>query len=181
MAYLLRTLVLLMILSILLTTLVAKGLVTLPLGHILIAIPTFLYCIFAQAFIMFFFVGVNRFVENVHGVLSSGTKLEELFETPPADLTPYLKSMNKFVYDAKLFKRQTVPWSALMLVLGMIAFFLGGAHDTGLVSKEIHSGVVYGFIMAAGIGSVRQWIYLGRAHKLLRQLKGTFSLEDAAM
>jgi len=65
--------------------------------------------------------------------------------------------------------------------LGMIAFLLGGAHDTGLVSRPVHSGVVYGFIVAMGIGFFRQWYYLGRGHLLLRKLKTLFAIPDGQM
>ncbi len=69
----------------------------------------------------------------------------------------------------------------LMLVLGSIGFLLGGAHDTGLVVKTVHSGVIYGFMAAMLIGFVRQWIYLGKSHILLRELKSTFGMSDDAM
>ncbi len=68
-----------------------------------------------------------------------------------------------------------------MLVLGMIAFLLGGAHDTHLVSKSTHAGVVYGFLVAALIGFVRQWFYLGKMHHLLRKLKALFQIPDGQM
>lgn len=181
MAYLLRTLILLMVIGMGLTTLVAHQFVHLSLGHIQLAIPSYLYTIFAQAFVMFYFIGVSRLANNVQMILQSGTQLSELFEHPPEDLTPYLKQVNRFVYEADTCKRQTVPWSILMIVLGMFAFLLGGAHDTHLVSLPVHSGVVYGFLVAMTIGFFRQWYYLGRSHKLLRKLKTLFDIPDAQM
>ncbi len=68
-----------------------------------------------------------------------------------------------------------------MLILGMIAFLLGGAHDTGLVLKTTHSGVVYGFLAAMFIGFFRQWWFLGKAHILLRKVKGLFDIPDGSM
>lgn len=65
--------------------------------------------------------------------------------------------------------------------IGYDCFFLGGAHDTGLVPKTIHSGVVYGFSAAVIIGFVRQWYYLGKTHILLRRIKGLFSIPDGQM
>lgn len=181
MAYLLRFLITLMVAAITLTILVALKILILPMGHIKLAIPTFIYAIFAQAFVMFYFIGVARLVENIHLILHSATNLNELFDNPPSDLKPYIEKVDKFHYDAQLAKRQTIPWTILMLILGMIAFLLGGAHDTGLVQKTTHSGVVYGFTVAALIGFVRQWYYLGKAHILLRKIKGLFEIPDGSM
>lgn len=181
MAYLLRTLILLMVVSIILTALLALGLVHLKFSHIQLAIPAFIYTIFAQAFVMFYFIGVARLTNNVYSIVSSGTNLSELFDEPPSDLTPYIEKTKKFVEEADRSKRQTIPWTILMLVLGMIAFLLGGAHDTGLVQKTTHSGVVLGFFVAMMIGFFRQWYYLGKSHILLRKLKGLYMMNDAQM
>ncbi|MGB0452756.1 MAG: hypothetical protein ACPGJV_03505 [Bacteriovoracaceae bacterium] len=183
MAYLLRALILLMVVGIALTVLTAFGMIDLGMGHISIAIPSFIYVIFAQAFVMFYFIGVARLTNNVDFILKSENKenLKELFEDPPEDLGPYLKKLNQFVHEANTAKRQTVPWGGLMVVLGMIAFLLGGAHDTNLVAMTTHSGVVYGFLVAMFIGFFRQWYYLGKAHRLLRKLKTLFSIPDAQM
>lgn len=181
MAYLLRTLIVLMFLSIILTALVALKIVHLSFSHIQIAIPAFIYTIFAQAFVMFYFIGVSRLTNNVYSIVSSGTNLNELFETPPENLTPYIEKTKKFVEDADRCKRQTIPWTILMLILGMIAFLLGGAHDTGLVQKTTHSGVVLGFIIAMTIGFFRQWYYLGKSHVLLRKLKTLYGIADGQM
>jgi hydrogenase/urease accessory protein HupE len=170
-----------MISSILLTALLALKVIHLPLSHIQIAIPAFIYTIFSQAFVMFYFIGVARLTTNVYNIINTKTNLNELFDSPPEDLTPYLSSTKKLAEDADRSKRQTVPWSILMLVLGMIAFLLGGAHDTGLVQKTTHSGVVLGFFFAMTIGFFRQWYYLGKAHKLLRSLKGLYSIPDGQM
>ena len=130
---------------------------------------------------MFYFIGVARLVENVWTALNSQNNLHELFDDPPADLAPYKKRVARFVHESVLSKRQTIPWTILMLVLGSIGFLLGGAHDTGLVSKAVHSGVVYGFIVAMLIGFVRQWIYLGKSHILLREMKGLFGMSSDQM
>jgi len=181
MAYLLRTLIVLMIGGILLTAMLALKLITLPFGHIQVAIPAFIYTIFAQAFVMFYFIGVARLTNNVYSIVSSGTNLKELFEVPPEDLTPYIEKTKKFVEEADRCKRQTIPWTILMLILGMIAFLLGGAHDTGVVQKTTHSGVVLGFFIAMTIGFFRQWYYLGKSHVLLRKLKTLYGIADAQM
>ena len=181
MAYLLRTLIVLMISSILLTALLALKIIHLPLSHIQIAIPSFIYTIFAQAFVMFYFIGVSRLTNNVYTIVSTNTNLNELFEVPPTDLSPYIEKTKKFVEDADRCKRQTIPWTILMLILGMIAFLLGGAHDTGLVQKTTHSGVVLGFFIAMTIGFFRQWYYLGKSHLLLRKLKSLYGMADGQM
>ena len=181
MAYLLRALILIMVAAVILTVGLALDWWSLTFSHIQIAIPSFLYTIFAQAFVMFYFIGVARLANNVNDVLYSEGNLEELFDEKPDDLEPYKEKVKKFVYDANLCKRQTIPWTMLMLVLGMAAFLLGGAHDTGLVRKHIHSGLVYGFICAMFIGFVRQWYFLGKSHKLLRKLKYLFSIPDGHM
>jgi len=181
MAYLLRTLIVIMIFSILLTALLALKLIHLPFSHIQIAIPAFIYTIFAQAFVMFYFIGVSRLTNNVYTIVNSGTHLNELFDTPPEDLAPYIESTKKFVEEADRCKRQTIPWTILMLILGMIAFLLGGAHDTGLVQKTTHSGVVLGFFIAMTIGFFRQWYYLGKSNKLLRKLKTLYGMAHGQM
>lgn len=181
MAYLLRALIVIMVFGILLTASLAFGWITLSMGHIQAAITSFIYTIFAQAFVMFYFIGVSRLVNNVYEIVTSGTNLNELFDNPPEDLEPYSKKVTQFVHEANMCKRQTIPWTMLMLILGMIAFLLGGAHDTNLVSKTTHSGVVYGFIAAMMIGFFRQWYYLGKSHILLRKLKGLFDIPDHSM
>mgnify|MGYP003387377536 CR=1 FL=1 len=181
MAYLLRTLILVMVASIALTAMTALGWVQIPFSHIQTALPSFLFLIFIQAFVMFYFIGVARLVENVWTVLHSESNLDELFDSPPADLAPYKKRVARFVHESTLSKRQTIPWTILMLVLGSIGFLLGGAHDTGMVAKTVHSGVVYGFIAAMLIGFFRQWVYLGKSHALLRDMKGLFGMSSDAM
>jgi hypothetical protein len=181
MAYLLRTLNILMLIGVVITVLAALGKVDFTLNHIQLAIPVFIYTIFAQAFIMFYFIGVSRLVTNVYNILDSSTNLKELFDNPPEDLEPYKKKVYKFVHDSTTCKRQTIPWTMLMLILGMIAFLLGGAHDTGMVAKTTHSGVVYGFSGALLIGFYKQWIYLGKSHVLLRKIKALFSIPDGQM
>jgi len=181
MAYLLRGLLVIMVSGIVLTTALALQWVSLPQSHIQTAIPSFIFLIFIQAFVMFYFIGVARLVENVWNVLHSQQNLHELFDTPPTDLEPYKKRVARFVHESSLSKRQTIPWTMMMLVLGSIGFLLGGAHDTGLVVKTVHSGVIYGFIAAMAIGFYRQWIYLGKSHILLRELKGLFGMSSDSM
>lgn len=181
MAYLLRFLLLVMVTAILLTISVALGWIHFGFGHIQLAIPTFMYVIFIQAFVMFYFIGVARLVENVWNALNSEGNLNELFEDIPADLEPYKKKVARYVHETQLSKRQTIPWTMLMLVLGTIAFLLGGAHDTGMVSKVVHSGVAYGFLVSVAIGFVRQWYYLGKSHKLLGEIKALFGISRDAM
>lgn len=181
MAYLLRFLLVTMVFGIILTASVALGWINIDFGHIRLAIPTFMFTIFIQAFVMFYFIGVARLVENVWNALNSEANLSELFDTPPSDLEPYKKKVARYVHESQLSKRQTIPWTMLMLVLGTIAFLLGGAHDTGMVEKVIHSGVAYGFIAAMAIGFVRQWIYLGKSHYLLGEMKALFGMSRDAM
>lgn len=181
MAYLLRFLLVIMLGGVLLTIAVALGWMHIDFGHIQLAIPTFMYVIFIQAFVMFYFIGVARLVENVWNALNSEGNLHELFDNPPEDLEPYKKRVARFVHETQLSKRQTIPWTMLMLILGTIAFLLGGAHDTGMVRKVVHSGVAYGFLVAMLIGFVRQWHYLGKSHFLLGDLKGLFGISRDAM
>jgi ABC-type multidrug transport system fused ATPase/permease subunit len=181
MAYLLRTLLIVMLIAIGITVSSAFGWVSLSFHHIELAIPSFLLVIFIQAFVMFYFIGISRLVTNVWNALHSEGNLEELFEQPPSDLAPYIKKTRNFVHQSTVCKRQTIPWTMLMLILGMIGFLLGGAHDTGMVSKIIHSGVIYGFIAAMLIGLVRQWYYLGKSHRLLREIKTLYQMPDAQM
>jgi ABC-type multidrug transport system fused ATPase/permease subunit len=181
MAYLLRFLLLVMVLAILTTISVALGWWEFGFGHIQLAIPAFMYVIFIQAFVMFYFIGVARLVENVWNALNSEANLVELFDEPPADLEPYKKKVARYVHESQLSKRQTIPWTMLMLILGTIAFLLGGAHDTGMVSRVVHSGVAYGFLASMFIGFFRQWYYLGKSHKLLGEMKGLFGISRDAM
>lgn len=181
MAYLLRFLLVVMVAGIVTTTTVALGWFDFGFGHIQLAIPTFMYVIFIQAFVMFYFIGVARLVENVWNALNSEGNLNELFEDIPPDLEPYKKKVARYVHESQLSKRQTIPWTMLMLVLGTIAFLLGGAHDTGLVERVVHSGVAYGFIASMLIGFVRQWYYLGKSHHLLGEMKGLFGISRDAM
>ncbi len=181
MAYLLRFLLALMVLGVLLVTCVSFGWLDIGYGHIRLAIPAFLFVIFSQAFVMFYFIGVSRLVENVWTALNSENNLKELFEEPPQDLAPYKKKVARYVHESQLSKRQTIPWTMLMLVLGTIAFLLGGAHDTGLVSKVVHSGVAFGFIAAMLICFVRQWYYLKKSHLLLREMKSLFGISKDSM
>ena len=181
MAHLLRFLLVLMVAAIFITMTVALGWFDIGFGHIQLAIPTFLYVIFIQAFVMFYFIGVSRLVENVWTVLNSKENLSELFDEVPEDLEPYKKKVARYVHETQLSKRQTIPWTMLMLILGTIAFLLGGAHDTGMVQKIVHSGVAYGFLAALLIGFVRQWFYLGKSHQLLGEIKALFGLSRDAM
>jgi len=170
-----------MITGIFLTVALAFGWLELKFSHIQLAIPAFIFTIFAQAFVMFYFIGVSRLVDNVAMILTSKSNLHEIFDTPPADLSPYITKVRQYVADTTRSKRQTIPWTMMMLILGMLAFLLGGAHDTGLVAQQIHTGVVYGFLAAMMIGFVRQWYYLGKTHHTLRSFKALFSIPDDSM
>ena len=181
MAYLLRFLLLVMVLGIILTTSVALGWLDVGFGHIQLAIPAFMYVIFIQAFVMFYFIGVARLVENVWNALNSEKNLSELFDESPTDLEPYKKKVARYIHESQLSKRQTIPWTMLMLILGTIAFLLGGAHDTRMVPKVVHSGVAYGFFVSMIIGFVRQWYYLGKSHHLLGEMKALFGMSRDAM
>ena len=183
MVYLLRSLILIMLLAIGGTTAIALGWIpdASPLQHIQWALIAFIYTIFAQAFVMFYFIGVARLTENVYRCLQGSDNLDELFDTPPPDIAPYQKKVYQFVLDSRRFKRQTIPWTMLMLVLGSIAFLLGGAHHTGMAERSTHAGVVYGFLAAMVIGFFRQWYYLGKGHQLLRKLKTLFQIPEAQM
>lgn len=182
MAHVLRFLLILMVGGIVLTVCVAFGWVHVGnFGHIQLAIPAFLYVVFIQAFVMFYFIGVARLVENVWNALNSPANLGELFDEAPQDLEPYKKKVTRYIHESQLSKRQTIPWTMLMLILGTIGFLLGGAHDTGMVSKVVHSGVAYGFLAAMLIGFVRQWYYLGKSHLLLGEMKSLFGMSRDAM
>ena len=181
MAYLLRILLALMLGAVTVTILEALRFVEVGPGHIALAVGVFLFVIIVEAFVMFYFIGVSRLVDNVLNILEGAGSLDELFETPPADLSPYLKQVKRMHFEAKLAKRQTIPWAILTLTLGSIAFLLGGAYDTNLVALTTHSGLAYGFFVTLGIGFFRKWYYLGKTHRLLGKLKTLFALPRAQM
>ena len=182
MNYLLRALLLLSFVAFWYIIAVAYGFFPQQHSHIALSIPFIMYLIFSQAFIMFYFIGVHRLVENVLTALQSSTQLDTLFDPPfPSDLTPYQKNVNKLFYQTNLCKRQTIPWTALILVLGIVAFLLGGAYHTGQVDRMVHVGVVLGFAAAFCIGFFKQWMYLGRANKYLRELKELFNISRNTM
>ena len=181
MAYLLRFLLFAMMVAVLFIISVAHGWPFLEIGHIVISIPVFIAVLFIQSFTMFYFIGIERLTINVLNTLQGGKNLEELFDHPPADLGPYLKETSLLRSKAKLYKRQTIPWSMLTLILGSTAFLLGGAYDTGLVGRSVHSGVAYGFFAALSLGFVRQWYYLGKGDHLLSKLKGLFEISRHKM
>ena len=181
-AYLLRALILIMITGLSIVILSALGKVNVfQLDHLRLAMPFFIYVIFAQAFVMFYFIGVSRLTLNIWNILNTKENLSDLFDTPPEDLQPYIKKTRKFAQDSNTFKRQTIPWTMLILTLGTFAFLAGGAHDTGLIDKHVHSGLVYGFSAAVAIGFFRQWVYLGKAHIHLRKIKALYMISDQSM
>ena len=100
MAYLLRGLNIIMIIAIAMTTLAALDLIDLSLSHISVAIPSYIYTIFAQAFIMFYFIGVAKLTNNVMYIIKTKTNLEEIFEVAPENLDPYEKKLSQFVHEA---------------------------------------------------------------------------------
>ena len=111
MAYLLRSLNIIMLLGILVTTLLGKNLIDLPYGHIQIAIPAFLFALFTQAFVMFYFIGTARMVDNIVAILHHEKNLEELFDEAPNDLAPYQKKMTQYQHKTKMGKSQIIPWT----------------------------------------------------------------------
>jgi len=181
MIYLLRFLLTVMVSALGFTAAIAFHLIESPFTHIQMAIVSFLFTIFIQAFVMFYFIGVSRLSNNIYLILFEEINLDELFENAPKDLSPYLEKAKIFSKDTTRCKRQTIPWTMLILVLGTLGFLLGGAHDTNLVQKTTHSGVIYGFFMATVIGFVRQWYFLGLANKTLRKIKTLFSIPDGSM
>lgn len=181
MAHLLKGLLCLAVLSIITTASMAFGWIDSNTPHGLWAVGTYLYLIFTQAFIMFYFIGCARMVDNVDQALQSGDSNKELFENPPTDLAPYIKKVNTFQYQSQLCKRQTIPWTMLIILLGMLSIFMGGAVDTGMANTYFHTGMVYGFFTALAIGFFKQWYYLGKTHKLLRHIKALFEIPDHQM
>lgn len=181
MAYLLRALVLLV--AVLMAALFshAKGWIELPYGHIKLAIPIFLVVMFTQTFVMFFFIGISRMVKNIHFILHGKTDLDQLFDDPPEDLSPYMKKVTRFKYKADTYKRKIIPWIVLSILLGTITFLMGGAYDTGAVERNTHLGLSYGFLFTLFMGLISQWKYLKEVHLLLRQVKSTFDIEDHSM
>ena len=182
MAYLLRVIMALTYLGLLFIICAAMQWLPVSLNHIKMAIPFFIFMIFEQAFVMFFFIGVSRLTVNVYNSLESkdfdSIGIEATSDEVLANL---LEKSRTFVHNSNLSKRKVIPWTMLTLTLGTFAFLLGGAHDTGLVAKHIHSGVVLGFVIAATLSTIFQWRYLGKIHLLLRKLKTTFSLPDHQM
>ena len=96
MAYLLRALILVMITGLSLVIASALGFIeVLGLDHLRLAMPFFIYVIFAQAFVMFYFIGVSRLTMNIWNILNTKENLEDLFDNPPDDLSPYIKKTRK--------------------------------------------------------------------------------------
>ena len=182
MAYLLKLLLLIMFAALVLTLLSAHRVITLPWEHITIAMPAFIYTIFTQTLVMFYFIGTARLTRNVEHALQQGLHLKDLFEKqPPEDLSEYKKTVTRLGHQATVSKRRTIPWTMLILTLGSIAFLLGAAYDTDLVEKTTHSGVSYGFFAAMVLGTIRQWHFLSKNHLLLRKLKALFGIPRSSM
>jgi hypothetical protein len=182
MAYFLRVIMALTYLALLFIIASAMNWLPLSFNHIKIAVPFFIFMIFEQAFVMFFFIGVYRLTVNVYQSLET-RNFEELGIAPvdEANLASLTDKAKTYLQSSNLSKRKIIPWTMLTLTLGTFAFLLGGAHDTGLVAKHVHSGVVLGFVIAASLSSFFQWRYLGKIHLLLRKLKSTFDLPDHQM
>lgn len=184
MAYILRLLIVILIPLIVSVGATGAGYIQIAYPHILLAIPAYLATLFIQAFVMFFFIGVHKLTTNVFNTVQSGKPedLHQIFEGPlPSDFGEYLKKTKQLWYQSQQIKRQTVPWAILIIVLGMITFLIGGAYDTGVVSKPIHSGLAYSFTITLFIGVYYQWVCLGKAHKLLRKLKTLYQIPDHQM
>ena len=180
-AYLLRTLLLIMGLVIWAMVASAEGFLPLPFDHIKLAMATFIFTIFVQALVMFYSIGVSRLQEQVFTALKTSKDWSELFSNPPPDKAPYQKKVYQLFLACQRGKRQIIPWTMLMLTLGSVAFLLGGAYHTGVVSKTIHQGVAYGFTMALTIGLVRQWYFLGQINQSLHKLKLLFQIPFTEM
>ncbi|GAB4411587.1 MAG: hypothetical protein OHK0056_15710 [Bacteriovoracaceae bacterium] len=181
MANLLRSLLIIMLVVVGMTVFMGLRWIDINMDHRQFAIMSYLFTLFVQAFVMFYFIGISRLVKNVYEILHSEKDLDQLFDENPGDLAPYKEKTIRFVQDSDRFKRQTIPWTMLMIILGAIAFLLGGAYDTHVVEKTTHSGVAYGFVFAMLIGFFRQWYFLGKGHILLRKLKYLFSIPDGQM
>lgn len=181
MMYLLRLLLLLQIMGLFFTIACAHTWIQVELHHISIAIPLLLYTIFAQAFIMFYLIGVSRLCANVYELLVQERDLGTLFEAPPQDLTPYREKSLQYARDTKIYKSKAIPWTGMILLLGALGFLMGGAADTGVVEVSVHSGLIYGLVMASLIGFYKQWRMLGLSHKRLRRLKRLFGMSDQVM
>lgn len=188
MAYILRGLLLLMVAGLVITTLSPyqhSFLSFFHFQHITMAITTFLLLIFIQAFIMFYFIGVNRLTNNIFNQLQgTGENLQDLFEegvSIPTNLSEYKKTISLLSHKTNLAKRKVIPWTMMMITLGMMTFMLGAAFDTGMVSREVHKGLAIGFWSSVVIGVTHQWILLGRSYQWLRQIKGLFSIPTMSM
>jgi hypothetical protein len=150
-------------------------------NHITLAIPTLILVIFVQAFVMHFFIGIHHYIENIKNCVSSEENIKKYFDNPPNDLTPYIKLIDQLYSQSQQNKRQVIPWCILLILLSMAAFLLGGAHDTGLVVKEVHAGVALGFFVASLLAFFSQWHFLNKSNMLLRKAKSIFSLPDHLM
>lgn len=191
MAYLLRALLIVMVAGLVVTSLSPYHHQVFSLfhfGHISMAIITFLMLLFIQAFVMFYFIGVHRLTNNIEQLLAGGPEdLNELFtieqkvELTQLDLDPYKKKIAQYAYKTRMAKRKAIPWTMMMITLGMMTFLLGAAFDTGMVSREIHKGLAIGLWASVLIGVTHQWILLGHSYQWLRQIKGMFSLPDLSM
>jgi hypothetical protein len=80
----------------------AFGWVNIGFSHIQLAIPSFMFVMFIQAFVMFYFIGVARLVENVWNALNQPGHLDELFDTPPDNLQPYIKKVQRYLHESSL-------------------------------------------------------------------------------
>lgn len=182
MAHLLRLMLIIKFGLMILTILLAKHLINIDYSHIKLAIPGYLFVIMVQALVMFYFIGVSKMISETSELMEQeGEKAKELFETPPEDIIPYRNKVSQFSYQTTLYKRKTIPWTMLIIILGMLAFLMGGAYDTGMVKKETHEGLAYGFLLALILGTTHQWFLLGKAHKILREFKAMFSMSNSQM
>lgn len=141
---LLRLLLLLSFITFWYIVAVAYGKMPSEFGHIALSIPFIMFLIFSQAFIMFYFIGIHRLVENVLNVLNSKQQLDTLFDAPfPEDLTPYRKDVNRLHYQTNLCKRQTIPWTELMLDSWNHSFFIWWSFSYGTSQSMVHLGLLW--------------------------------------
>ncbi len=178
MAYLLRTLILLSIIGIIVTALMALKFIDFNMNHISLSIPVFLLTILSQSLVMFYFIGIKKFINNIHSIIMDNKNPSNIFENdqPLEVIEKYRKTTTHFLQSADISKRKVIPWTILIIILGMLAFFLGAAHDNNIVSRHIHSGVVYGFIVALAIGFFQEWKHLGINRILVLKVRATFKL-----
>lgn len=150
-------------------------------SHIILALTSFIYFIFAEAFILFYLIGVGRMVENIKEKLAKGDLSDLVEEGQEVDLVLYRKKMVIFEQKIKNIKSRNVPWTILTLFLGSICFLSGGAFDTALIERTTHLGLGIGFGVSLLISYFWHTTGIIQADRLLSNLKEIFSLSRNSM